>query len=944
MEENNKPFAAYPSSLIQQNFGESVEEHGFLMWDLESDNIEAFDVPNDFSMQNIVIDPDTDYDNLTFDFTPTKFTRVKVIWIDYSSAITSENATKIKKRLKSEYGVTDVSFDRRPINKDTMMIMSSDSRLDNISDSNVQQDILVEYLRTLKYGDDVISDVKRVDDKIAERIALKQFIITNVEWKIKSFWIENFKSFGDRVEIVWDENSGIWQIDGANERGKSTILDALLYLFFGKTIGIQKREKHGDNRFINNKRDLDYCLVGAYLDLNGETYLTTRRTDRKWNRTNTELSSCSTTVTYDKVDEGLNVIENEAEDKKKKTEKLIQESIGTFEDFLRTSFINADTLNNLLAIEHSTFVDSVLRDSGLDIYEKKLAEFKQWKKDTYGKITRVNTDVVANDEKILELNQSIIDKKAELFQLGITLKEAENRLNKGFEYKETLIKRLYKIDPELANLNIDLVKTEIKGLLDQKKSKEEERANYQHNMEQLKSSFDELGLKSLQDEKAQFNQWVYEQKSLIKSLEVDIINHENKIHKLDSFIALKAEQAKSSQANWVQKELNLDRQIKITKDEIEFLESSKTCPTCLREKDKSTIEGVQATIAKKLQEIAKLDGEERDIIYEDSRLSANGFIEEMDNLELEKEPLKEMIKNVLDNIKAVKDGIANRTIEVDEIGLKIALIEHDKCEVEERQHLLSQTMAIPAQIELIDIKIENFKTKLTNYENTQLQLKENAKIENQISKAQERIDGLTSTKLETIRAIDNITKVEIVNSERKINELEELNEKFKKQERRDLVLSIYEDCIHRDGIPTMILKRSLEFINIELENLLDGVNFNVYIDNDLNMRMFDYGKKDADIAVIQGSGMQRTFASLALRLVLRKLNNKSKSNVIMMDEILGKLDQENLELFVELMNKAKEEIEVIVIIEHGYADLINPDHLITVDITEKGVSFFDIKY
>jgi DNA repair exonuclease SbcCD ATPase subunit len=723
----------------------------------------------------------------------------------------------------------------------------------------------------------------------------------------------------------------------------STILDALLYLFFGKTIGIQKKEKHGDNRFINNKRDLNYCEVGAYIDLNGEDYLTTRRTERKWNRAGDQLSSCSTTVTYQRIDENGNVVD-EAEDKRNKTEKLIQESIGTFDDFLRTSFINADTLNNLLAIDHATFVDSVLRDSGLDIYEKKLKEFKDWKKEVYGKTTRVSTDVVANDEKILELSQLIVDKKAELIHLRETLHEAATRLSKGFDYKETLIKKLYKIDPELASLSLEDIKLEIKGYLDQKKAKEDERANFQYHMEQLKSTFDEGGLKALQDEKAEFNKWVFEQKSLIKNLEVDIMNHENKIHKIEGEKLLKVREAQAEDNRWVQKNKDLDSQIELIKKEIEFLESSMTCPTCLREKDQSTVEGIRKTVVAKDFAISKLDGHDRDVIHQDRKITADNYTQEIDNLELSKQPLLEMIQNVQDNIKGVKDGLASRTIEVDEIGLKIALIEKDKTEVEQRQHLLNQTMAIPAQIELIEMKIENLKTKLNNYENTQLQLRENTKIENQIAKAQERIDELTNTKEETIRAIDNINKVEIVNAERKINELEDLNDKFRKQERRDLVLKIYEDCIHRDGIPTMILKRSLEFINIELENLLDSVNFNVYIDDDLNMRMYDYGKKDADIAVIQGSGMQRTFASLALRLVLRKLNNKSKSNVIMMDEILGKLDQENLELFIELMNKAKDEIEIIVIIEHGYADLINPDHLITVDITDKGISFFDIKY
>jgi DNA repair exonuclease SbcCD nuclease subunit len=38
---------AYPSSLIQQNFGENVTKHGFLLWDIETKTFTEHDVEND---------------------------------------------------------------------------------------------------------------------------------------------------------------------------------------------------------------------------------------------------------------------------------------------------------------------------------------------------------------------------------------------------------------------------------------------------------------------------------------------------------------------------------------------------------------------------------------------------------------------------------------------------------------------------------------------------------------------------------------------------------------------------------------------------------------------------------------------------------------------------------------------------------------------------------
>ena len=37
-----------PSSLIQQNFGETVSKHGYLWWDLETKTFEEFDINTNY--------------------------------------------------------------------------------------------------------------------------------------------------------------------------------------------------------------------------------------------------------------------------------------------------------------------------------------------------------------------------------------------------------------------------------------------------------------------------------------------------------------------------------------------------------------------------------------------------------------------------------------------------------------------------------------------------------------------------------------------------------------------------------------------------------------------------------------------------------------------------------------------------------------------------------
>ena len=57
----------------------------------------------------------------------------------------------------------------------------------------------------------------------------------NIIWNIDKFWFNNFKSYGDNNEITWDNVSGIVQISGENQQGKSTILDAICFILYGTT-------------------------------------------------------------------------------------------------------------------------------------------------------------------------------------------------------------------------------------------------------------------------------------------------------------------------------------------------------------------------------------------------------------------------------------------------------------------------------------------------------------------------------------------------------------------------------------------------------------------------------------------------------------------------------------------------------------------------------------
>lgn len=93
----------------------------------------------------------------------------------------------------------------------------------------------------------------------------------------------------------------------------------------------------------------------------------------------------------------------------------------------------------------------------------------------------------------------------------------------------------------------------------------------------------------------------------------------------------------------------------------------------------------------------------------------------------------------------------------------------------------------------------------------------------------------------------------------------------------------------------------------------------------------DYG--DSRRIVELGSGMEKMLASLAIRVALINISSLPKTNMLMIDEGFGSLDETNLESCGKLLHSLKW-FKNIIIISHIDAIKDIVDH--TIDITKKG--------
>jgi DNA repair exonuclease SbcCD ATPase subunit len=126
----------------------------------------------------------------------------------------------------------------------------------------------------------------------------------------------------------------------------------------------------------------------------------------------------------------------------------------------------------------------------------------------------------------------------------------------------------------------------------------------------------------------------------------------------------------------------------------------------------------------------------------------------------------------------------------------------------------------------------------------------------------------------------------------------------------------------KKGIPSQIIKAELPIINAEIATLLHGVSdfvVELEVDDESNKLeiYINYGDSRRPIEVC--SGMERTLASMAIRVALMNVSSLPKINMIILDEAFDKLDNKNIDATVRMFESLKRWFKTIFIVSHNEA-------------------------
>lgn len=126
-------------------------------------------------------------------------------------------------------------------------------------------------------------------------------------------------------------------------------------------------------------------------------------------------------------------------------------------------------------------------------------------------------------------------------------------------------------------------------------------------------------------------------------------------------------------------------------------------------------------------------------------------------------------------------------------------------------------------------------------------------------------------------------------------------------------------AVSNRGIPMAIISDRLPIINNEISKILQGVvGFTVELDAPEGSNAMDiyinYG--DSRRIIECASGMEKLMASLAIRVALINISSLPKTNMLIIDEGFGALDDMNVEACSRLLSSLKKWFKNIMIISH----------------------------
>lgn len=872
---------AYSGSFIQQNFGESIDNHGFICWDTFNKTSKFYNIDNEFCYYSCDIHKQES--EILNDLKGKKEINLRLY---YNEIADEKKVVKIISYLK-----------KNSINVNEMYLMKNSNHV-SVEKSNLLDS---ENLSCLEYQNDLMSkqvcdtfilnDLITLNKEIYGQVHKSESgenILKNTTWKLKRLLFKNVYCYlenaspdaEDMFHEIDFENFEIntkTGIFGNNHVGKSSIMDIILFVLFDKTSRGRKSDilSRGKKTF---EIVLEFCIDNK-----------TFRINKKGNKRGACLK---TTCEFKEIDNENSP--NHTGSCKLETTQIIKQMVCEYDDMVFMSFLFQNNYNGFLDLGNSEKVKFFHKMLKIGDFEKQCELAK-------GKLATLQKELEINQKRFIEIEKEISSKN--VLQDTSSLED------------DTIVLEQRK---EQMSIKLHVLSLNKYDNFDEKK--------YQQICDKILKIKSELQLDDLNETNLEESMWKqiienYEKFNHEKTKNLNFISHKKKrlqeeithlvectpvdlddVEKARLFLKnpIHLECDKQIIQEHQNKKIKLqDYEMKIQETEnklskitcVEYIDYDPNCIFCQKTFKKKHYEDELIELKKKSMET--------NIFIE----SNNELVEKLVFKTNEYEKQYEYSTNTLDLHKKYMDYIENK--EKNDLVMKvISNVELEYTSVEKQVFPEYENRADTLQ------KIKN----LRELNNEKLKL-ENTKDYSELKKSIDLIHGQILNNKLILKENSNNQAV-IIYCQKNLSELSQIIENQKKQV--SLYLK-YVEIFGKTGIPNLLIQQSIpnvERLFNEYSASMDlGIKFRIEMDSSEGKDCKNIEIYCNEIPIDICSGFEKLITSVFMRVAIKN-THYIKTNFIFIDEAFTNMDSINFAKVPQLLSLLQMSFEHIFVITH----------------------------
>jgi len=348
LQESN-PVIVYSSSLIQQNHGESLRNHGWCLWNVEDCSHTFHELPNNYGYYTLELQEG----KIAFPTDMPKNVRLRLFTGNADTSLIKKTTAALRKR----YNIIDLSINKNRFSQADNINRKLNHVNTDVTNLNTQNTLIQDWIERHhdNIDDELMKKIIGVNTKLNAQVNHEDNS-RNIHWRPLKFTFSNMFSYGEGNEIDFENLQGIHGVFAPNASGKSSSMDALIFCLYDKT----PRAFKGDH-IMNNRQDQFECELK--FEINQEIFYIRRIGTRR------KTGDVKVDVSFWKENPDGTHLSLNGEDRRD-TNANIRNYVGSYEDFVLTT-LSSQTGNALFIDKsHSERKDLLIQFMGLNVFDK----------------------------------------------------------------------------------------------------------------------------------------------------------------------------------------------------------------------------------------------------------------------------------------------------------------------------------------------------------------------------------------------------------------------------------------------------------------------------------------------------------------------------------------------------------------------------------------------